>query len=245
MHTVSEPIFTSGFPLGSSAGLVTAFEWLGQPYRLTRVDMLGDMRTDAYERFNGRVETPVLVTDRGEVLTETMAIALWLEARDHERRISFTPGTFEADRMHQFIAFLNTGFTGAFFSMWVALEAEDASEAYRETLRAFGREFVAKRHQQLEAMMGDSGYLLGDRPTLADAVFAGVARWVDFHEAIDPKDYERNYPRINALRRRIEADPAFRFALAIEDGEPAAGSGAMKGLVPLKDVLAMTGALGA
>ncbi|HEV7308083.1 glutathione S-transferase family protein [Ensifer sp.] len=245
MHSISEPIFTSGFPLGSSAGLVTAFEWLGQPYRLTRVDMLGDMRTDAYARFNGRVETPVLVSDEGHVLTETMAIALWLEARDHERRISFAPGSVEADRMHQFIAFLNTGFTGAFFSMWVALEAEGASEDYRETLRAFGREFVAKRHEQLEAMMGESAYLMGDRPTLADAVFAGVARWVDFHEAIDPKDYARDYPRINALRRRIEADPAFRFALAIEDGEPAKGSGAMKGLVPLNDVLKMTGALGA
>ncbi|MFK0274124.1 glutathione S-transferase family protein [Ensifer sp. NPDC090286] len=243
MPSVSEPIFTAGFPLGSSAGLVTAFEWLGQPYRLTRVDMLGEMRTDAYERFNGRVETPALVTEKGDVLTETMAIALWLEGRDHERRISFAPGTFEAARMHQFIAFLNTGFTGAFFTMWVALETEDATEEYRETLRAFGREFVAKRHKQLEAMMGDSDYLLGDRPTLADAVFAGVARWVDFHEAIDPKDYARNYPRINALRQRIEADPAFRFAVAIEDGEPAAGSGAMKGLVPLEDVLRMTGAL--
>ncbi|MEI2297020.1 glutathione S-transferase family protein [Ensifer sp. MJa1] len=243
MHAVSEPIFTAGFPLGSSAGLVTAFEWLGQPYRLTRVDMIGEMRTEAYQRLNGRVETPVLVTDEGRVLTETMAIALWLEARDHERRISFAPGTFDADRMHQFIAFLNTGFTGAFFPMWVALEAEGATEDYRETLRAFGREFVAKRHAQLEAMMGDSDYLVGERPTLADAVFAGVARWVDFHEAIDPQDYARSYPRIHALRQRIEADPAFRFALAIEDGKDATGSGAMKGLVPLGDVLRMTGAL--
>lgn len=113
-----EPIFTSGFPLGSSAGLVTAFEWLGQPYRLTRVDMLGEMRTDAYKRLNGRVETPVLITGEGRVLTETMAIALWLEARDNERRISFEPGTPEADRMHQYIAFLNTGFTGAFTPLW-------------------------------------------------------------------------------------------------------------------------------
>ena len=243
MHTIAEPIFTAGFPLGSSAGLVAAFEWLGQPYRLTRVDMLGEMRTEAYQRLNGRVETPVLVTDEGRVLTETMAIALWLEGRDHERRISFTPGTYEADRMHQFIAFLNTGFTGAFFHMWVALEAEEATEDYRQTLRVFGREFVAKRHAQLEAMMGDGDYLLGDRPTLADAVFVGVARWVDFHEAIEPEDYERNYPRIHALRKRIEADPAFRFALAIEDGEPAAGNGSMKGLVPLEDVLRLTGAI--
>jgi len=238
MKPISEPIFTSGFPLGSSAGLVAAFEWLGQPYRLTRVDMLGEMREAPYKRLNGRVETPVLITDEGRVLTETMAIALWLEARDTERRISFDPGTPEADRMHQYIAFLNTGFTGAFFPMWVALEADEASEEERETLRKFGRSFVAKRHEQLEAMIGDSAYLLGDKPTLADAVFAGVARWVEFHKAIDPQDY----PRILALRQRIEADPAFRFAVAIEDGKPAVGSGAMKGLVPLEDVLRDTGA---
>ena len=233
MNPISEPILTSGFPLGSSAGLVTAFEWLGQPYRLTRVDMLGEMRTDAYKRLNGRVETPVLITGEGRVLTETMAIALWLEARDLDRRISFEPGTPEADRLHQYVAFLNTGFTGAFVPMWVALEAEDVTEEHRETLRKFGRSFVAERHEQLEAMVGDSDYLLGDRPTLADAVFAGVARWVDFHKAVDPHDY----PRILALRKRIEADPAFRFAVAIEDGKQAAGSGAMKGLVPLADVL--------
>lgn len=233
MNPISEPILTSGFPLGSSAGLVTAFEWLGQPYRLTRVDMLGEMRTDAYKRLNGRVETPVLITGEGRVLTETMAIALWLESRDPDRRISFEPGTPEADRLHQYVAFLNTGFTGAFFPMWVALEAEDATEEYRETLRKFGRSFVVERHEQLEAMIGDGDYLLGDRPTLADAVFAGVARWVDFHKALDPRDY----PRILALRQRIEADPAFRFAVAIEDGKLAAGNGAMKGLVPLADVL--------
>lgn len=238
MKPTSEPILTSGFPLGSSAGLVAAFEWLGQPYRLTRVDMLGEMREAPYKRLNGRVETPVLITDEGRVLTETMAIALWLEARDTERRISFEPGTPVADRMHQYIAFLNTGFTGAFFNMWVALEADDASEEERETLRKFGRSFVAKRHEQLEAMIGDSPYLLGDKPTLADAVFAGVARWVEFHKAIDPRDY----PRILALRQRIEADPAFRFAVAIEDGKPAIGSGAMKGLIPLADVLRDTGA---
>lgn len=232
----SEPTLTSGFPLGSSAGLVAAFEWLGKPYRLTRVDMLGEMRTDAFKRLNGRVETPVLITGEGRVLTETMAIALWLEARDTERRITFEPGTPEADRLHQYVAFLNTGFTGAFTPLWVALEAEDASEEERETLRKFGRGFVAKRHQQLEAMIGDSNYLLGDKPTLADAVLAGVARWADFHEAIDPRDY----PRILAVRQRVEADPAFRFAVAVEDGRPAIGSGAMKGLVPLADVLRET-----
>jgi glutathione S-transferase len=240
MTTIREPILTAGFPLGSSLGLVTAFEWLGQPYRLTRVDMLGEMRSDAYLRLNGRQETPVLITDEGP-LTETMAIALWLEARDDERRISFAAGTREADQLHQYVAFLNTGFTGAFSPLWVALEAEGAPDAHRNALRQLGRATVAKRHEQLEAMIGDRDYLLGDKPTLADAVFAGVARWADYHQAIDPG----NYPRVRALKEKVEADPAFRFALAIEDGMPAIGSGAMKGMVSLDEVLKANAALAA
>ena len=79
-----EPILVYGFPLGSSMGLVAAFEWLGQPYRLGRVDMLADMKSDAYGRLNDRRETPVLISDDGRTITETLAIARWLEARDVE-----------------------------------------------------------------------------------------------------------------------------------------------------------------
>ena len=73
-----EPILLYGFPAGSSMGLVAAFEILGQPYRLCRVDMLNEMKNDAYARINGRQETPVLITEDGRSLTETMAIAAWL-----------------------------------------------------------------------------------------------------------------------------------------------------------------------
>src|SRR6185295_11310950 len=88
-----EPILLYGFPQGSSAGLIAAFEWLGEPYRLCRVDMLRDIKTDEYAHVNGRRETPVLITDGGRPLTETIAIALWLEARDIARRVSFPIGT--------------------------------------------------------------------------------------------------------------------------------------------------------
>jgi len=228
------PILLYGFPLGSSMGLVTAFEWLGQPYQLCRVDMLGEMRTPLYDKLNKRRETPALITHEGKVLTETMAIALWLEARDSERRVSFTPGTAEADRMHQMMAFLNTGFTGAFVPYWTALEMEKPDPALQATLRTFGRELVTNRHRNLEHLIDDAPYLAGDRPTLADAVLIGVARWAEFHQAIDPA----SYPRLQALRRRTEADPAVRFALAIEDGVTPipAGNGAFKGHVGLAEV---------
>jgi glutathione S-transferase len=228
-----EPILVYGHPLGSSLGLVAAFEWLGRPYRLARVKMPDDMLNDRYARLNGRQETPVLIDDGDRALTETMAIALWLEARDTERRISFAPGSAEADRLHQIMAFLNTGFTGAFSPLWAALEMAEPDPYYQAALRRFGRTQVANRHRKLEAMMGEGPYLLGDRPTLADMMFAGVARWADFHKAVGPGDY----PRIEALKQRLQADPAVRFATAIENGESPRGSSAFKGHVPLAEVL--------
>lgn len=233
-----EPILLYGFPLGSSMGLVAALEWLGQPYRLSRVDMLGEMREPSYARLNARHETPVLITDKGRPLTETMAIAAWLEARDTERRISFDPGSPEADRMHQLMAFVNTGFTGAFTPLWVALEMEDPDPELKAHLRRFGRERVIERHDKLEAMIGDTPFLMGDRPTLADGLLIGVARWLEFHEVAQPD----GWPKLAALRRRIEADPAVQFATAIESGETSAGPGALRGQTPLAEVIQKFGA---
>ena len=65
-------------------------------------------------------------------------------------------------------------------------------------------------------------------------LYISVKSGQKFHEAIDPAAY----PRLAALRRRIEADPAVRFAQAIENGETPSGSGALRGHVPLQDVIA-------
>lgn len=228
-----EPILLYGFPAGTSMGLVAALEWLGRPYRLCRVDMLGEMREPGYARLNARHETPVLITDAGRPLTETMAIAAWLEARDTDRRISFDPLSPEADRMHQLMAFLNTGFTGAFTPLWVAFELPTPDPDYEQALRRFGRDAVIERHEKLEAMVGDGPYLVGGRPCLADALLAGVGRWLEFHGIADVS----RWPKLAAIRRRLEADPAVRFATALEDGATPAGSGALQGQIPLAEVI--------
>lgn len=232
-----EPILLYGVPAGSSMGLVAALEWLGQPYRLCRVDMLGEMREPAYARINARHETPALITDQGRMLTETMAIAAWLEARDGARRISFAPLSAEADRMHQLMGFVNTGFTGAFTPLWVALEMESPDPARQSLLRAFGRERVIERHDKLEAMIGDGRYLVGAQPSLADALLVGVARWLEFHAVADIG----RWPKLAALRGHLETDPAVIYATALEDGE-SPGTGACLGHVPLAEVIERFGA---
>ena len=210
-------------------GLLAALEWLGKPYRLCRVDMLGEMRQAPYKRINRRVETPVLITDRGEILTETMAIAAWLETRDTERRISFDLHSREADLMHQFMAFINTGFTGAFTPLWVALEMEPPNPALQSALRQYGTDAVIRRHDLLEEMIGVTPFAIGDRPSLADGILVGVARWLEIHDVADPG----RWPKLAALRRRLEADPAVVYASGLERGEPAKGNGSCRGHVDI------------
>ena len=228
-----EPLLLYGFPAGSSMGLVAALEWLGRPYRLCRVDMFGPMREPSYTRINRRVETPALITDRGEVLTETMAIAAWLEARDTKRRISFDPSTRDADRMHQLMAFINTGFTGAFAPLWAGMEMEPADPALQSALRRWGGEAVMERHDRLEEMIEDTEFLVADHPTLADGILVGVARWLDFHQVTA----EPRWPKLAALRHRIESDPAVTYATALENGDIQTGNGACTGHVALAEVI--------
>ena len=167
-----------------------------------------------------------------------MAIAHWLAVRDDERRISPDPLSADADRMQQMMAFINTGFTGAFSPLWAALEMEPPRPALQAALREWGKEAVIERHDKLEAMVGDAPYLVGDRPTLADALFVGVARWLDFHEVADPA----RWPKLAALRGRLEADPAVIYATALESDEKLAGSGLCRGHLPLAEVIERFGA---
>lgn len=228
-----QPILVYGFPLGSSMGLIAAMELLGLPYYLCRVDMLSEMKNKTYAQLNPRLETPVLITDEGKILTETMAIALWLEARDSERRISYLPGTQDADRMHQMVAFLNTGFTGAFSPLWSAFEMEDGDPAIIEVLQTYGRESVIERHDRLEEQLGATTFLVGNKPTLADCVFIGVARWLDFHKIDSPA----RWPKVFKLRQGFEQNLAVQFALAIEGGETPGSSGGFLGHLALRQVL--------
>ncbi|MDZ5699007.1 glutathione S-transferase family protein [Chelativorans sp. M5D2P16] len=228
-----EPILIYGFPAGSSMGLVAALEWLGNPYKLCRVDMFGEMRDPSYKRVNPRVETPALITDRGNVLTETMAIAAWLEARDTDRRISFDPLSREADRMHQLMAFINTGFTSAFGPLWAAMEMQPSNPTMQAALQEWGSEGVIERHGRLEEMIGDTRFLIADHPTVADGILVGVARWLDFHQVAD----KSRWPKLAALRGRIEAEPAVIYATALESGEMQPGNGACRGHVELTDVI--------
>jgi glutathione S-transferase len=221
-----------GVPSGCSFGSIVALEWLGEPYRLCRIEMPEVVQSDAYRQINPVGETPTLVTATGERISESMAILHHLGARGIGKGLSYAQGTAGFDRLNQVLAFLNTSFFAAFAPLWYALE-HGVEGSDRDALRAFGAANVAKAHADLERMLGGNDWLLGDQRTLADAYFIGIARWTKYHDVVDRRDY----PGLQRLFERLEADPAVRFAHAIERGEPAVSVGRFMGEVSLDDVL--------
>jgi len=221
-----------GVPSGCSFGSIVALEWLGEPYRLCRIEMPEVVQSDAYRQINPIGETPTLVTATGERISESMAILSHLGARGISKGLSYAQGTPGFDRLNQVLAFLNTSFFASFGPLWYALE-HGVEGPDKDALRAYGAAKVTKAHADLERMLGEKDWLLGDRRTLADAYFIGIARWTKYHEVVDRRDY----PGLQRLFERLEADPAVRFAHAVERGEPAISVGRFMGEVSLDDVL--------
>jgi len=223
-----EPVLFYGVPQGCSFGSIVALEWLGRPYRLCRIAMPADMQGEAYARVNPVRETPVLLLEDGRRLSESQAILQLIGWRGLDRGLGFRQGSAEADRLTQMLAFLNTSFFGAFSPLWRAYEMAE-NPPVQSALRQVGREDVAKAHGHLDRLLAGRSWLVGERRTVADAYFAGIARWADYHRAVDLAAY----PNVARLRRRLEDDPAVRFAHAIEAGEPASSSGGFLGEVTL------------
>ncbi|MGO4780589.1 glutathione S-transferase family protein, partial [Lysobacter sp. 2RAB21] len=97
----------------------------------------------------------------------------------------------------------------------------------------YGRGRVVRAHEELERMRGDRPWLLGEHRTLADAYFVGIARWTKYHKVVDRRDY----PNLQRLYDKLQADPAVVFAHAIEQQQPARSSGGFVGEVALDEAV--------
>lgn len=227
-----EPILFYGVPHGCSFGSIVALEWLGQPYRLCRIDMLSKPQTDIFARVNPWMKTPTLLLEDGEVLTESVAILNHVAAGDLGRKLTFAQGTREFDRVNRALGFLNSGLFAAFLPAWAAYKlGEGAPE--REFLRRMARESVAQHYSHLDAILAGRDWLAGNGRTVADAYLTGVARW---GEDLGLFDLEREYPHLHRHLRKLEGDGAVAFAHAVEDGRPATSVGQFKGHVALEEL---------
>lgn len=220
------PVLFYGVPEGCSFGSIVALEWLGQPYRLCRIEMLQHPWDARYAQINPLYKTPALLTADGQPISESVAILLHIAALGGARA-----GTPEFDHLTQRLAYLATDFFAAFSPLWLIYDGADLGAAETELLRGIGREDVTRQCRYLDGLLADRPWLLGDERSVADAYFAGVGRWVRYHRLFD---LDAEFPRLAAYLQRLADDPAVRFARAIEKGQAVTGSGAFQGHVSLE-----------
>lgn len=229
-----EPVLFYGVPQGCSFGSIVALEWLGQPYRLCRIEMLEQPWDRLYGRINPLYKTPALLLENGEAISESLAILLNLAARGQHRQLGFRQGSLEFDRLNRMLAYLNTDFFAAFGPLWAAYEMQEGDEAKKALLKAIGRENVAQNCAHLDTLLADREWLLGgERKTVADAYLTGIGRWVEYHQLFE---LPREYPHLHRHLQKLQADPAVAFARAIEQGQPASGSGGFMGHISLQEL---------
>lgn len=229
-----ELVLFYGVPQGCSFGSIVTLEWLGAPYRLCRIEMMQRPWDPMYVRVNPHFQTPALLLESGESLTESMAIQLHLAARGMEHQMGFRQGTPESDRLNEMLAYLNTDFFSAFGALWTAYERAGLNDEQKTFLRMLGREKVAKQCAYLDTLLKDGKWLLGGTArTVADAYLSGIGRWVDYHRLFElPKEY----PHLHQHLQKLATDPAVKFAQAIEDGHTATSGGLFLGHVTLEEL---------
>jgi len=231
------PILFYGVEYGSSFGSIVALEKLGQPYRLCRIEMPKESQSAAYKSINPVGEVPALITGTGEVLTESVAILHHIAVRGIDKGLGFR-NEADHDRFVQVLAFLNSRYFSAFNPLWFSVEFGEDNEQ-KTALRAEGKALVEIATTKLEALLGKRKWLMGENLTIADAYYAGVARWNDIHKVVD----WARYPRAKELFDRTEQDSAVRFAHGIEDGEDVR-SDAFQGHIALENAIGQRVAIG-
>ncbi|CAN7291769.1 glutathione S-transferase family protein [Massilia sp. LjRoot122] len=226
-----EQVLFYGVPSGCSLASIIALEWLGQPYKLCRIEMLEHPWPATFARANPRMKTPALMLSPQVSLTESLAILQHIGSRGIDAGLGFRQGTLEFDRLAETLSYLTTDFFASFAPLWKLVETTGLPEDLRQRMRS---EAVAQVNVELghvERVLADRAWLLGGAsPTVADAYLFAVGRWAAYHEV---SDIASTYPAVFAHAERMKELPAVRFALGIEANEPVQGGSGFRGHVSL------------
>lgn len=171
----------------------------GIPFDMVEVD-IPTRRTkhgDDYVGINPKGYVPALVLDDGTLLTENVAILMWISDQcDHLR----PQGWLERFRLIEMLAFIEAEVHKPFIRHLFAPNAE---------ARAFEQRVIEERLRQIAGMVGGD-YLLGSNFTTADAFLFTMLRWAMATGVAVP-------PALLTLQRRLGERDTVRRAM-VEEG---------------------------
>lgn len=190
-----------GYPRSGSMAVEMALAEIGADYRMQEVDLKQDaQRSSNYASINPQRKLPVLVTDSGETLTESVAILLTLDERHPEAALLPKDAADRAQAL-RWLMFVAT-------EIYPVVEINDypnrfspkgeSANALREVARSIWRD----RWLVVEGGISGTPYLMKSGFCLTDIYIAVVSRWAQQDEW-----RPENVPRIEALAAAVAGRP--------------------------------------
>ena len=167
-----------------------------------------------YLAVNPRGLVPALEAD-GRLLTETIAILTWVGRRYPESGLVPWDDDLALARFYERLAFFATSVHAAGFGRIFRAARQGPWPSPDPATRAYDRARLVANFVEIEAMLSEGEWLLGERYTAADAYPLTFIRWAR-RQGFDLGPY----PNWRAHARRMVARPAVQQVLRTEGLDP-------------------------
>ncbi|WP_048439564.1 glutathione S-transferase family protein [Caenimonas sp. SL110] len=194
----------------STCALAThlALEYAGANYKTVRLDFVKqEQRSPQYLQLNPKGRVPALVTSEG-TLTETPALLQYIAQTHPEAKLAPLADAFLMAKVNEFNNYLCATVHVAHAHLrrghrWVDDDA--AVEAMKKKVP----QNMGDCFEMIEGEMLKGPWVLGEQFSICDMYLFTLAGWLKG----DGVDIER-FPRVAALRKRMEADPVVQRVMA-------------------------------
>jgi len=177
----------------------------GLDFTLVKVDLRSKLYSDGrdFNAINPFGYVPALELDSGEILLEGPAIVQYIADLAPEKNLAPPNGTLPRYQLQSWLTFINSEVHKTIGSLFNPTLSDD--------MRAAIVQKVHTRLTQLEGVLGDKTYLLGDDFSVADTYLFNVLGWTRIFK-IDLGAW----PKLAAHSARIAERPAVQAAIAAE-----------------------------
>ena len=187
----------------------------GADYEAIKVDD-DTLYSEEYKKINPRNQVPSLISDAGELMTESVAIAVWA-ANKYKSDLIPATDSWDYGRMMMCLNFMASQQHPLGFAFYLRPFRWHDDEAVQEVLKEKGRQNWLTMMDRTNSWAKEgSGWLVGDKMTCADALAWVHARW---GLRVEPKTNEA-FPELWALAKRVEERPSVQRVIEMSGLEP-------------------------
>jgi GST-like protein len=176
---------------------------IGLPYEIVEAPTWeGEAQTAKVAAINPLKQIPALVTPRGETITESAAILIWLADQFPQARLGPAVDDPARAQFLRWMTFIPASIYSLFWISDAPSRLAGPDQDLQARIKAAIKDRIVDCWAMMESQLKPGRYLLGDELTVLDLYVTVLSRWgprrVRFYDAA---------PRMSQVVRRIDADP--------------------------------------